>query len=423
MNISVFSDDPVMNLSVGIFLVLFSFLLFLSGTHLLALFRRERRWPRKDEPVTVIIPAYNEEKNIGRCLRSVLDSDYEKMQVIVVDDQSADRTAEIVKKMIADNTSADICLIRGSHKGKSASLNSGIAKSKYRYILTVDADVIVEQDTIAKMVAPLQDGRVSATNCIAVIRDPKGLIEEYQRIEFFLNNLIRVSFSRVFGNSIWFFGAVACYKRDVLEKIGYFKKDTLTEDMDICLEMYLARYKVVTVADAVISTRACGTLKGLFAQRMRWYFGALQSLVKNRRLLRLQKGSPSVLFLFFNQFWWTFFSFIFLPIIIYQVSYWWPGQGFYGNLLYLIRWFSLWGPFYVLYKIPEWGISLLNIFGVLSGIITLLLTASALRMFSGRPRLMTAIAVVFYFPYTIVINLIIVSGVIKYLRSKKKYFS
>jgi cellulose synthase/poly-beta-1,6-N-acetylglucosamine synthase-like glycosyltransferase len=239
-------------------------------------------------------------------------------------------------------------------------------------------------------------------------------------IEYAMNNLIRVSFSKVFRNSIWFFGAMACYRKSALKKIGHFKKDTLTEDMDISLELFKAGYKIVTVTKAKIATEAMPSLAALFKQRMRWYYGALQSLSKNRVLIRKQP-SPTVYYLFFNQIWWTIYSFIFFPLVSYQVYYWLP-EGASHIAAYIFRWFTLLGPFYVLYKIPEWGLNLLNIFGVLSGIISLTLIIFSLIWFRAKVTWKTIICIFFYFPYTIIMNAIIVAGVLRYKWAKKKYF-
>lgn len=422
MDLNLISDDILMNLFMLVGLVLFSFLMFLFISFLISLFRSTPyNKTGSDLPLSVLIPCYNEEMNIANCLSSVEKSKYNKklIEVIVIDDGSKDRTAEVVREF-AKKSSFDIRLVKGKHKGKSEALNLGVSHAKNELIMSIDADIILEKDTMKKLVVPMV-GKVAATNAVAVIRKPKKLIEYFQMIEFTLNNLIRVSFSKVFDNSIWFFGAVACYSKSVLNEVGGFKTDTLTEDMDICLEMYNKGYKIVTVQEARISTLAMPSVALLFKQRMRWYYGALQSLFKNRNLLKEHRHSPSVLFLFVNQYWWTFFSFVFFPMTAYQVYYWWPG-GAVESFWYIFRWFSLSGPFYVLYKLPEWGLNFLNIFGVLSGIITLIMSVAAIRMFGARIDFKTIICIFFYFPYTIIQDAIIVSGVVKYLFAKKKYF-
>ncbi|MCP3684164.1 MAG: glycosyltransferase family 2 protein [bacterium] len=419
VNFQFYSDDIIMNIGMGVFFILFSFLFFLFITAIIAVFKKRPAYevPEKLPKISIIIPAFNEEKNIRTCLKSVFNSDYDKklMEVIVVDDGSRDNTAEIAKKF------KNIRLVEGKHKGKSEALNLGVKKAKNELIVAIDADITLQRDTIKNLVAPILQKDVAATNAIAVIGSPKTMIGYFQMVEYALNNVIRVSFSKVFGNTVWFFGFVACYKKSVLKQIGYFKRDTLTEDMDICLEMYRQKYRIVTVREAMISTKECSSVNSLIKQRMRWYYGALQSLVKSRNLLQSQKKSVPVMFLFGNQFWWTFFAFVFFPLTAYQVYYWMP-DSIIETALYIFRWFSVIGPFYVLYKIPVWGVNFLNIFGVMSGIITLLMTSVAIVKFNGKVHLKTAFVLFFYFPYTIILDIAIVAGVIKNLFSKKKYF-
>ncbi|NOZ80866.1 MAG: glycosyltransferase family 2 protein [DPANN group archaeon] len=295
--------------------------------------------------------------------------------------------------------------------------------ARYDIIMTLDADVIVEAASLQRLVAPLLRKGVAASNAIAKIHRPRSFLERFQSIEFAMNDLIRTSFSLVFANSIWFYGAVACYKKEVLEDVGGFNPEALTDDMDISLTLYRRGHRIVTVKDAVMYTLAVPTIASLFRQRMRWYFGALQSLFRHRKLLRAGRHSVPVLFLFFNQFWWTLFAFLFFPLTIIQIIHWFPQPALPGiSAVYLFRWFSLWGPFYVLWKIPVWGVNFLNLFAVLSGILTFGMSLAALRTFRVSFNWKTAVCLFFYFPYTIVQDTIIIASIFWYAFSKKRQF-
>ena len=137
-----------------------------------------------------------------------------------------------------------------------------------------------------------------------------------------------------------------------------------------------------------------------------------------------RKSSPSILFLYTNQFWWSFYAFLSLPLIIYQINYWLPynTQTLFSTLSYLFKWFSLMGPIYVLYKIPEWGISLYSIFGVLAGIMTTIISISALRMFKDRISLKNMLVIFFYFPYTIILNIIILISLLRHRFWEKSFY-
>ncbi|MFT4344196.1 MAG: glycosyltransferase, partial [Candidatus Woesearchaeota archaeon] len=276
--------DIIMTAGIYVFAVLFIFLLFVFFSAVIGYFVQPKY--RKYQPdVTVLIPAYNEEKNIGKCLEHVFASHYplSKMDVIVVDDGSADNTRSIVKQF-QKKYPRKIRLVNGTHQGKSVSLNHGVKIARTEIIMTIDADTFIDPGSLRLLVQPFQDPLVGATNGSCVVANPHSLVGVFQRIEYHYNNLIRKSFSSLFKTGIWFFGAFACYRRSVIEKIGYFKTDTLTEDMDTAMEIYLSGYRTINVWDALGHTVAPDTLSAFFKQRTRWWMGVLQSLAKNRAL-------------------------------------------------------------------------------------------------------------------------------------------
>lgn len=416
------ANDPIMIFGSILFAILFAFLMLVFFTTIIAFFKKEE-YPDFEPKVSVIIPCYNEEKNIKRCLESVFALQYpkEKLEVIVVVDGSTDQTRKIVREM--QEKFPQIQLIHGNHEGKSASLNKGVKHARYEILFCLDADTFINQDSLKKLVRPLQLEEVGATNGSCIAENTDSLISIFQRIEYHYNNLIRRSFSVLFKNGIWFFGAFACYKKEVLTKIGYFKQDTMTEDMDTAMEIYQAGYRTVNVFDALGYTKVPHSLRHFYKQRSRWWIGALQTLKKNKALFSKQ-SSPSILFLFVSQYWWSLYAFLSFPIIAYQIYYWLPSntESFFTVFMYFFRWFTLAGPVYVLYKLPEWGLSFLNIFGVLSGVISVFLIIRAIYLFHDKLSLKNMLGIFLYFPYTIILNTIIVTSMINLLFIKKKYF-
>ncbi len=415
------AHDLIMFLGSWVFAVLFLFLLGIFAAAFVSFFKKEER---KDftPPVSAVIPCYNEEKNIAGCIEAVYSSEYpSKIDVLVVDDGSTDSTLNVLKE--CQKRHSGLKIISADHKGKSEALNTGIKKTKNEIVFAVDADTVIEKDTLKKLVAPFKDKKVGATNGSCIVRNKRGFWGLFQNIEYHYNNLIRKSFSVLFNDGIWFFGAFACYRKDVLKKAGYFKKDALTEDADMALEIYSLGYKAVNVFDSYGHVLAPSGIKSLIDQRTRWWIGVLQSLKKNRHLFS-HRSSPSILFLFVNQYWWSVYSVISLPLIVYQFIYWLPfGSGtVYELSAYTFRWFSASGPAYVIYMIPVWGISMYNIFGVMSGLITTLLLIGALLIFKEKFSFRSLVGIFFYFPYTIVLNSIIAISLIKMRFLKKRYF-
>lgn len=390
------------------FLLALTFALFVSS-----FFIKQKKYPRHTPTLCVLIPAYNEEQKIGRCLDALFSCSYpqDKMKVIVVDDGSTDRTRSLVKEY------GGATLLRQDHKGKVAALNLGLAYAKAEIVVTIDADTLVERKFLHEMVRPFSDPAVGATSGAVRVRNAHSLLGTFQHMEYLVNNLARYNFSKVFNTGIWFFGSLAAYRREALVQVGGFKYDTQAEDWDVVLEIRRAGYGILNVSTAIGYTVAPESLNTLFRQRVRWWMGGSQAIIKNRSLLR--EKNPSLWYLFVHHYWWGFYALVSLPLIIYQVQYWMPALV--GEVpLYLFRWFTLIGPFYVLFKIPQWGVNVYNIFGVLSGVISLVFTIAAVVMQKEKIFFRHLLAVFFYFPYTILLNMAVSVSVIRHLFTFRK---
>ena len=401
-----------------LFLILFSFLLFIFTTFIISRFK-EQTFPKFQPYLSIIIPTYNEEKNITQCLESIKKTDYpkNKIEIMVVDDGSTDKTREIVKKY------KNVKLLKQNHSGKTDALNLATKESSHDFIVTIDADTILDKNFLTEIIKPFSDKKVGATTGAVKVKNKTSIWGIFQNIEYHYNNLIRNSFSTVFSSGIWFFGCLAGYRKVTLEKVGYFKKDTITEDMDIAMEIKRQGYKTINIHKAEGYTNVPTSFKELYKQRSRWWVGGLQTLIKNKDMFSF-KACPSIMFLFINQFWWSFYSILSFPVIGYQINYWLPGntETFLSTFSYLFRWFSLSGPIYVLYKIPEWGLSFYSFFGVISGIISSIMIIFAIKLYKDKLNFKNLVAIFFYFPYTIILNIIVILSLVTFKHWKKGYF-
>ncbi|QQG38446.1 MAG: glycosyltransferase family 2 protein [Candidatus Woesearchaeota archaeon] len=404
-------------LSVILSILVFIFISFIFIVVIIGLFKG-KDYKNFEPKLSVVIPTYNEEKNIGRCIDSILNSNYNKnrIEIIVVDDSSKDKTADIVKKY------KFVRLIKQPHLGKSEVLNKGFKTAKNDFILVIDADTIIERDFIKEIVNPFSDKKVGAVTGIIKVKN-KGLLPTFQNVEYSFYNLIRHSFSSVFRNSVWFLGALACYRKKVVKETGLFKKDTMTEDLDLAMEMNRKGYRNISIAKAVGYTNVPKNFKELFLQRYRWWIGGLQSVFKNKDLVSFKYGVP-LIFLFVNQVFWSVYSIIYLPLLVYQFNYWLPYNIYNigAFIVYTVRWFSLWGPIYVVYNLPKNGFSAFTFFGVITGILVTIMLLMALKLFKYKFKIKDYIAIFFFFPYTIVLNIIVLASLFTSLFSKKRYF-
>ena len=411
-------ESFIIMFSSALFIILFIFILFMFIVAIISRFTSSGQYSDFVPQLTVIIPTYNEAGNIANCLDSLFSSNYpeDKLEVIVVDDGSTDNTIDVL-------SSYNLRLFRQLHLGKSEAVNLGLHNASSDFILTLDADTSVDKNCLLELVKPFNDKSTGATNCAIKVKNKNTLTTMFQNIEYHYNNLIRNSLSRLFKNGVWFFGAVACYRKEAMVRIGRFKKDTLTEDMDTAMELKRAGYKVLNVGEAHAYTIVPDNIRTLFVQRSRWWFGGLQTLFKNKDMFSVKYGIP-LLFLFINQFFWSFYAFASFPIIGYQISYWLPyNSGSLASLfMYFFRWFSLTGPISVIYNLPEYGFSYFTFFGVASGILSTIMILMSLNVFKEKLTLKDMLAIFFYFPYTIILNMIIIISLIKYKALKKEAY-
>ncbi|WP_236076041.1 bifunctional polysaccharide deacetylase/glycosyltransferase family 2 protein [Streptomyces coffeae] len=248
-----------------------------------------RSWgPPVTEPVSVIVPAYNESAGIEAAVRSLLASDHPG-EIIVVDDGSTDGTADLVESL-----HLPVRVIRQQNAGKPAALNTGLAAATYDLVVMVDGDTVFETDTVRTIVQPFADPRVGAVSGNAKVVNRGGLLGRWQHIEYVVGfNLDR----RLFDLAECMPtvpGAVGAFRRRALLALGGVSDVTLAEDTDLTMALCRAGWRVVYEEGAVAWTEAPASLNALWRQRYRWCYGTLQAMWKHRGAL-VQRGAAGKL--------------------------------------------------------------------------------------------------------------------------------
>ncbi|MFC6601732.1 glycosyltransferase [Ectobacillus funiculus] len=233
--------------------------------------------------VSVIIAAYNEEKVISRTVQSILKSDYQHYEIIVVDDGSQDRTFAIVSENFSSNER--VHLIRKKNGGKSSALNRGIQKAKGDIIIAIDADTIISHKAMSLLVRHFIDKKVAAVSGNMRVGNMRNLLTISQHIEYVTGfNLEKRAFS--FLNCVTVVpGAIGAWRKQVILECGGFTDDTLAEDTDMTLRILCQGYRVAIEENAYAYTEAPEGIRGFFKQRYRWTYGTLQCLWKHKRAI------------------------------------------------------------------------------------------------------------------------------------------
>lgn len=252
--------------------------------------RRRRGEPPAHLPsVSVIIPAFNEERVIAASVARVLASDYPALQVIVADDGSRDATSRV----IADAFAADprVTLLTLANGGKAAALNRALLHAEGEVIIALDADTQFEAQTIRRLARWFADPRIGAVAGDARVGNRVNLVARWQAVEYITaQNLERRALAGFDAMTV-VPGAVGAWRRAALDSVGGYPEDTLAEDQDLTIAIQRAGWRITYDPRATAWTEAPETFRALAKQRYRWAFGTLQCLWKHRAILR--RGRPT----------------------------------------------------------------------------------------------------------------------------------
>jgi cellulose synthase/poly-beta-1,6-N-acetylglucosamine synthase-like glycosyltransferase/peptidoglycan/xylan/chitin deacetylase (PgdA/CDA1 family) len=233
-------------------------------------------------PVSIVVPAYNEEAGIVATLESLVGTDYPgPVEVIVVDDGSTDQTAWLVHTLNLPG----VRLICQDNSGKPGALNTGVAHAGHDVLVLVDGDTVFQRDTLGKLVAALADPSVGAVSGNTKVANRGGLLGRWQHIEYVIGfNLDRRMFD-VLECMPTVPGAIGAFRREALASVGGVSRDTLAEDTDLTMAIRRAGWRVVYEETALAWTEAPASLRQLWRQRYRWCYGTMQAMWKHKRSL------------------------------------------------------------------------------------------------------------------------------------------
>lgn len=238
--------------------------------------------------VSVLIPAFNEERVIETSVRRALATQGMRVEIIVIDDGSADRTSAIVQE--AFGLDPRVRLLTLANGGKARALNEGLVIAKGDVIVALDADTRFEPDTIAKLAEWFADPAIGAVAGNAKIGNRVNWLTKWQSMEYITAQALERRALEALGAVTVVPGAVGAWRREALDAVGGYPSDTLAEDQDLTIAVQRAGWRVACEYDAIAWTEAPETVRALFRQRYRWAFGTLQCLWKHASVIG--RGQP-----------------------------------------------------------------------------------------------------------------------------------
>jgi cellulose synthase/poly-beta-1,6-N-acetylglucosamine synthase-like glycosyltransferase len=292
-----------------------------------------RAWSGLEPPVSILVPAYNEEASIAASVRSMLQLTYSEYEVVVINDGSKDATLEVLKRefgllpfpeayrrliptkdiraIYRSTRFPNLRVIDKCNGGKADSLNAGINAARYPLFCGVDADSILQRDSLERVTQPfLRDPTMVATGgtirvangCevrggfltkVGLPSNPWALFQVVEYLRAFLFG--RLGWSAVNGMLI-ISGAFGVFRKDAVVSVGGYRPDTIGEDMELIVRLHrLLRarrqpYRIEFVPDPVCWTEAPEDFKTLKNQRIRWQRGLAESLNANWGLMFSRNG-------------------------------------------------------------------------------------------------------------------------------------
>ena len=334
----------VINIFFVVYLIGYSTFLFLSVTvGSSELFKKKRQYRMMNAiqnnyyiPISIIVPAYNEEVTVTSTVKSLLALDYKVYEIIVVDDGSKDNTSKVMidefhmapvrmpihrqlrcqEEMFiysAKIRNVNVTLIRKKNGGKADALNMGINASRFPYFICIDADSVLQFDSLKKIALPLLEnenvvavgGSVRPSNG-AKIEDghvvsyklPKNLLASMQTLEYDRSFLASRILLDKFNGALIISGAFGLFQKKLVIEAGGYDANTMGEDMELVVKLheyctandipYLIKY----ATDAICWSQAPENLRDLMKQRRRWHIGLFQSLWMHRHLAANPKYGP-----------------------------------------------------------------------------------------------------------------------------------
>ncbi len=243
---------------------------------------------KKFEPlVSIIIPAWNEEIGVVKSVKSLLNSTYDKFEIILVNDGSTDSTENVCNSFIKLQSKDDQNKIIYSYKqngGKGSALNHGILKSSGEIIVTMDADSVFDKYALENLVEYFKDPKINAVVGNVKVSNNNTLIGYLQQLEYLFGFYYKRTHAVLDAEYI-FGGACAAFRREnTFDKYGLFDTENKTEDIEMSMRLKYNGVNSTYAENVICYTEGASNIYGLVNQRLRWKKGRFDTFIKYRRM-------------------------------------------------------------------------------------------------------------------------------------------
>jgi len=235
--------------------------------------------------VSIIVPVKNEESVIERLLCALVKSDYPDKEVIVIEDGSTDRTPNICQKWAQDHPFLIKYVHSNQSNGKPSAINLGAKAATGEIVAVYDADTIPEPGTLQKVVPYFKDTNVAAVQGeLRTVNPDESIITRLSVLNDFVVNIQQLGKDKL-DIFVPLLGTNQYIRRKVLEEVGYWDSDALSEDTEISVRLAKKGYRVRYVPGTT-GVEAPAKLSVFLNQRMKWLRGYTQAVIKHKGMLK-----------------------------------------------------------------------------------------------------------------------------------------
>lgn len=250
------------------------------------------------EPVSILVPAYNEAANIEATVRSVFAAMHPGDELIVIDDGSKDNTAEIVRSLIKPENPSLVLLQKENGGTKSGALTYGLKYASHDIVVCIDGDTVVASTSFGRLVRHFEDPKVGAVAGKIYPASTASTLAALQYLEYIQGQNLDKEVMAMWNGVGVVPGAIGAWRKSVIESLGGFSHETVVEDQDLTLALLASGYRIAYEPRAIAYTETPPSVRAFFRQRSRWIYGTLQCVWKYRaHLFSLKRPSLGFLIL------------------------------------------------------------------------------------------------------------------------------
>jgi cellulose synthase/poly-beta-1,6-N-acetylglucosamine synthase-like glycosyltransferase len=226
---------------------------------------------------TILVPCYNEENTVKKTLDSLFALAYpkEKLNIIVIDNNSRDKTWEILQEY---KDHPQVKLLQETKVGKHNALNTGLEHTQTEFVGCLDADSSVHPEALKRIITYFDNKDTMAVAPSIVVRNPRNLLQYAQRAEYDMSHYNKKMLAFLNGIHVTP-GPFSIFRKSVFDKIGPYRKAHHTEDQEIALRMHKNGLKIDHCPDAYVYTNSPDSVPKLYRQRVRWIYGFLNNAI------------------------------------------------------------------------------------------------------------------------------------------------